>query len=101
MTSPMPALDVTDDPRLRSWVTSAGATSDFPLQNLPFGVVAGTTGVTKHDAPHGVVRIGDAVLDLRGLAASGLLTGDAQAAAEAAAKMGGAAEDISLSTTAV
>ncbi len=85
MTSPMPALDVTHDPRLCSWVTSAGATSDFPLQNLPFGVVAGTTGVTKHDAPHGVVRIGDAVLDLRGLAASGLLTGDAQAAAEVAA----------------
>ena len=85
MTSPMPALDVTHDPRLRSWVTSADSTSDFPLQNLPFGVVAGTTGVTKHDAPHGVVRIGDAVLDLRGLAAAGLLTGDAQAAAEAAA----------------
>ena len=85
MTSPMPALDVTHDPRLRSWVASADSTSDFPLQNLPFGVVAGTTGVTEHDAPHGVVRIGDAVLDLRGLAAAGLLTGDAQAAAEAAA----------------
>lgn len=85
MTSPMPALDVTHDPRLRSWVASADSTSDFPLQNLPFGVVAGTTGVTVHDAPHGVVRIGDAVLDLRGLAAAGLLTGDAQAAAEAAA----------------
>jgi fumarylacetoacetase len=81
----MPALDVTHDPRLRSWVASADSTSDFPLQNLPFGVVAGTTGVTVHDAPHGVVRIGDAVLDLRGLAAAGLLTGDAQAAAEAAA----------------
>jgi fumarylacetoacetase len=81
----MPALDVTHDPRLRSWVASADSTSDFPLQNLPFGVVAGTTGVTEHDAPHGVVRIGDAVLDLRGLAAAGLLTGDAQAAAEAAA----------------
>ena len=85
MTSPMPALDVTHDPRLRSWVASADSTSDFPLQNLPFGVVAGTTGVTEHDAPHGVVRIGDAVLDLHGLAAAGLLTGDAQAAAEAAA----------------
>jgi fumarylacetoacetase len=43
-------------------------------------VVAGIAG-----EPHGVVRIGDAVLDLRELAASGLLTGPAQAAAQAAA----------------
>jgi fumarylacetoacetase len=64
----------------RSWVASAGPDSDFPLQNLPFGVVAGAAG-----EPHGVVRIGDAVLDLRELAASGLLTGPAEAAAQAAA----------------
>jgi fumarylacetoacetase len=81
----MPGVDITHDPRWRSWVASAGSTSDFPLQNLPFGVVAGATGDTEFDAPHGVVRIGDAVLDLGGLAASGLLSGDAQAAAEAAA----------------
>ena len=79
MTSPTATLDFTHDPRLRSWVTSADA-GDFPLQNLPFGVVAGGAG-----EPHGVVRISDAVLDLRGLAASGLLTGAAQVAAEAAA----------------
>lgn len=80
MTASAPALDFTHDPRSYSWVASAGSNSDFPLQNLPFGVVAGPAG-----EPHGVVRIGDAVLDLRRLAASGLLTGEAQAAAEAAA----------------
>jgi len=75
-----PALDFTHDPGRRSWVTSAGPDSDFPLQNLPFGVVAG-----PDDEPYGVVRIGDMVLDLSGLAASGLLAGEAQVAAEAAA----------------
>lgn len=64
----------------RSWVSSAGPDSDFPLQNLPFGVVCGAS-----DDPHGVIRIGDAVLDLRELAASGLLTGPARTAAQAAA----------------
>lgn len=76
----MTALDFTHDPGRRSWVTTAQTGSGFPLQNLPFGVVAGAAG-----EPHGVVRIGDEVLDLGGLAASGLLTGEAHAAAEAAA----------------
>ena len=78
MTSP--ALDFTHDTNRRSWVPSAGSGSDFPLQNLPFGVVTGVAG-----EPHGAVRIGDAVLDLSGLSASGLLTGEALTAAEAAA----------------
>ncbi|WP_285030703.1 fumarylacetoacetase [Mycolicibacterium sp. lyk4-40-TYG-92] len=77
---PTPALDFTHDPGQRSWVASAGPDSDFPLQNLAFGVVAGPDG-----EPYGVVRIGDMVLHLGGLATSGLLTGEAQAAAEAAA----------------
>lgn len=76
----MTALDFTHDPGRRSWVASAGPDSDFPLQNLPFGVVAGVNG-----EPGGVVRIGDTVLHLRGLAESGLLTGEAQTAAESAA----------------
>ena len=74
----MTALDFTHDPNRRSWVTSADS-GDFPLQNLPFGVVAGADG-----EPRGVVRIGDMVLRLSGLAASGLLSGEAQAAVEAA-----------------
>ncbi|TVX95150.1 fumarylacetoacetase [Mycolicibacterium porcinum] len=81
MTAPGSALDFTHDPRPHSWVSSANSSSEFPLQNLPFGVVAGVTG-----EPHGVVRIGDAALDLRRLAASGLLTDEAQEAAEAAAQ---------------
>ena len=33
------ALNETHDPRLRSWVASANdPDSDFPLQNLPFGI---------------------------------------------------------------
>ena len=75
----MTTLDFTHDPRLRSWVTSAES-GDFPLQNLPFGVAAGAAG-----EPHGVVRIGDMVLDLHALSESGLLAAEAQVAAEAAA----------------
>ncbi len=75
----MTTLDFTHDARVRSWVISAES-GDFPLQNLPFGVVAGASG-----EPHGVVRIGDMVLNLRALSESGLLTGAAQSAAEAAA----------------
>ncbi|MEE6165459.1 MULTISPECIES: fumarylacetoacetase [unclassified Mycolicibacterium] len=70
----------------RSWVPSAGSDSDFPLQNLPFGVVS------AGDEPRGVVRIGDAVLDLRALAASGLLSEASLDAARAAA--GGALNDL-------
>ena len=54
----------------RSWVESANdPASDFPLQNLPYGVFRrkGTT-----EAPRGGVAIGDQVLDL---AAVGLATG--------------------------
>jgi fumarylacetoacetase len=78
-----PELDVTHDPKLPSWVTSAGDTSDFPLQNLPFGIIAGGASDTPGE-PRGAVRIGDEVLDLRLLAASGLLQGQALAAAQAA-----------------
>jgi fumarylacetoacetase len=84
MSSSLPGLDVTHDPRLRSWVASAGDASGFPLQNLPFGIVAARRGDTGAGEPHGAVRIGDEVLDLRRLAASGLLQGPALAAAEAA-----------------
>jgi fumarylacetoacetase len=84
MTISAPGLDVTHDPRLRSWVDSAGDASDFPLQNLPFGIVAGRHGDTGAGEPHGAVRIGDEVLDLRLLAASGLLQGQALMAAQAA-----------------
>jgi fumarylacetoacetase len=62
-------LDDTHDPALRSWVESANdPATDFPIQNLPFGVFRGH----GHPDPRIGVAIGDQVLDLRdaGLAAA-------------------------------
>ncbi|MBL8183271.1 MAG: fumarylacetoacetase, partial [Blastocatellia bacterium] len=70
-------LDHTHDPARRSWVTSANGHADFPLQNLPIGVVT-PPGET---APRGSVAIGDRVLDLAAAHRAGLFTGDAAAAA--------------------
>ena len=68
ITSPMDFLDATHDPALRSWVDSASAEStDFPLQNLPFGCFTAPS-VAAHDAagkPRMGIAIGDRVLDLR------------------------------------
>ena len=62
------ALNATHDPELTSWVESANApSSDFPIQNLPFGIFR-----TKHTARRGGVAIGDQILDL---AALGIDTG--------------------------
>jgi hypothetical protein len=63
--------DHTHDPALQSWVESANdSSSDFPLQNLPFGVFCrrGT-----NEEPRLGVAIGDQVLDLRACAEAGLL----------------------------
>ncbi|EXL01484.1 fumarylacetoacetase [Aquamicrobium defluvii] len=75
----MNKIDETHDPARQSWVVSANGHSDFPLQNLPFGIFS-----TEQFGPRGGVAIGDHVLDLSGVAASSLLTGDVKAAAEAA-----------------
>ncbi|MBA4793849.1 MAG: fumarylacetoacetase [Phenylobacterium sp.] len=72
-------IDETHDPSRRSWVASAQG-SDFPIQNLPFGVFS-----PKGGRPRGGVAIGDRILDLSLAARSGLLSGEARAAAEAAA----------------
>ena len=58
----MTTLNETHDPSLVSWVASANeAGTDFPIQNLPFGVFRrkGTS-----DAPHIGVAIGDRIVDL-------------------------------------
>jgi fumarylacetoacetase len=56
------ALDETHDPDLKSWVESANdPATDFPIQNLPFGVFR-RKGARQ--APRGGVAIGDQVLDL-------------------------------------
>jgi fumarylacetoacetase len=73
-------LDITHDPNRRSWISSAHGHSDFPIQNLPlciFSTAGGKRG--------GGVAIGDQILDLAALAASGLLHGHAAAAGNAAA----------------
>lgn len=76
------AIDATHDPALRSWVASANASgTDFPIQNLPFGIFS-----TASTAPRAGVAIGDAILDLAAAREAGLFEG---AAAEAAAAASG------------
>ncbi|MBS0577967.1 MAG: fumarylacetoacetase [Proteobacteria bacterium] len=72
--SASPGLNATHDPQLRSWVASANAGGDFPLQNLPFAAFrrAGTG-----EAFRGGVAIGDQVLDLGALHAAAPFTGAA------------------------
>ena len=80
----MTLLNETHDPALQSWVPSAQAAgSDFPLQNLPF---ASFRRQGSQEAWRGGVAIGDQIVDLQALAASGSLSGDAQRAAEAGAQ---------------
>ena len=67
--------DHTNDPSLSSWVPGAAGHSDFPIQNLPFGVFGPLAG-----APRGGIAIGDHILDLRALHEAGLLDEEAQAA---------------------
>jgi fumarylacetoacetase len=76
-------LDETHDPSLRSWVESANdPASEFPIQNLPFGVFK-PTGATE-SARIGVA-IGNEIVDLAACAKEGLLDVDASIAKECAA----------------
>ncbi len=61
-------IDHSHDPALPCWVPGAAGHAEFPIQNLPLGVFSDADG----DARIGT-RIGDHVLDLRGLAEMGLL----------------------------
>ncbi len=80
MTSIATSLDATHDPSLRSWVTSANiADTDFPIQNLPFGVFA--RGPSDGGRAGVGVAIGDRIVDITAVHAAGLLTGDAELAA--------------------
>jgi fumarylacetoacetase len=70
-------LNATHDPGLRSWVESANAPdTDFPIQNLPFGVFDDGRGA------RGGVALGDRIVDLAVLLEGDLIEG---AAAKAAA----------------
>jgi len=79
----MERLDDTHDPSVTSFVAAANAPStEFPLQNLPFGVFRSSgTG----EAFRGGIAIGDQVLDLGALASSGLVQGPARDALRASA----------------
>jgi fumarylacetoacetase len=60
-------VNQTHDPELSSWVDSAQGHSDFPIQNLPFGVFRRQGGAARIG-----VAIGDQILDL---AAAGAIIG--------------------------
>ena len=74
-----PTLDETHNPEAQSWVESANAgDSDFPIQNLPFGVFRwrearpGAGAGMASDTKIGIA-IGDSILDIAGLRSEGLL----------------------------
>lgn len=73
-------IDETHDPARTSWVASANAHPDFPIQNLPFGVFSPPEG----GPPRGGVAIGESILDLPAALAAGLFAGAERPAAEAA-----------------
>jgi fumarylacetoacetase len=69
-------------PELRSWVESANdGLTDFPIQNLPFGVFRRSPA----DQARIGIAIGDRILDLRSCGVVGLLDSLPQGAAEACA----------------
>src|SRR5262245_30413284 len=63
------SMNPTCDPALRSWV-DVPANSDFPIQNLPFGIVRPRDG-----SPRVGVAIGENVLDLSVLEKFGFFSG--------------------------
>jgi len=73
--------DETHDPALTSWVESAEeAGTDFPIQNLPFGVFRHPD---RDEMPRVGVAIGDSILDVTAARRAELLGGIAARAAEA------------------
>ncbi|MBU0554912.1 MAG: fumarylacetoacetate hydrolase family protein [Alphaproteobacteria bacterium] len=71
-------INATHDPARTSWVESANAPeTDFPIQNLPFGLF-------RHGgAVRGGVALGEHIIDVPRLHAAALLDGDAAEAARA------------------
>lgn len=66
----MTQLDETHSPKLRSWI-SVSSDSDFPIQNLPFGVFKPQSGGEAHIA----TAIGECIVDLCELSKAGLFEG--------------------------
>jgi fumarylacetoacetase len=73
-------MNETHNPNLTSWISSANLPgSDFPIQNLPFGVFKRN----KTGLQHVGVAIGDQILDITAARNEGCFTGMAEEAAEA------------------
>jgi fumarylacetoacetase len=78
----MPELDETHDPQRSSWVeTSAAGATDFPIQNLPFGVFRTFDGRARCG-----VAIGDEIVDIAAAHAAVHFIGGAASAAAACAE---------------
>jgi fumarylacetoacetase len=89
----MSKLNETHDPSKRSLVASANDPgTDFPIQNLPFGMFSTVADPT----PRPGVAIGDRIVDLGRLQQSGAFAGKADTAARAAAHGPGLVELMSL-----
>lgn len=77
-------LNHTHDPQARSWLATANEPgTDFPIQNLPFGVFRRRG---SGEAFRGGVAVGDQVVDLAALASQGLVNGLAGQALQACAR---------------
>src|SRR5438477_1072370 len=76
--------DETHDKARQSWVASANGHSEFPLQNLPFGVFSPPGRTAPDAARRGGVAIGYMIFDLRAAHDAGLFSGEAATAADAA-----------------
>lgn len=72
-------MNETHDPSLLSWVASAQGDTDFPIQNLPFGVFRRT----RQSDPAVGIAIGDQILDLGASLKVAGFTGPAERAAQA------------------
>src|SRR6266511_2803311 len=78
-------LNETHNPDSHSWIASAnGESTDFPLQNLPFG--AFVPDGDADEIPRIGVAIGDCVLDVLACHERGAFRGRAEAAADACAE---------------
>jgi fumarylacetoacetase len=75
----MHEINETHDRTLASWVESANSgVTDFPIQNLPFGVFRRDG---RNEPFRGGVAIGDQILDIAAAHKAGAFSGDAAAAA--------------------
>lgn len=78
-----PRLNPTHDPAARSWLESANALCDFPIQNLPMAVFR---SAGSQEPFRGGVAIGDQVVDLAALSAAEVLQGAALQACSVCAR---------------